>query len=311
MKKLILSLTVSYHIIKMKKEVSIKDDTVKPAAEGASASSKDTPKVKLPSKEVTKALSGGLGDAIIDIKVSKTEQQEADLSRNGYIQLLQDQHLRSVQQQQQQQKSTFGKKCSIWIWKRNQGTCSGRLKPIIDIQLHKSNTSSDFVISGYLCDPTPIFGQWLWVRRAVNEDEEKYAIIDLDITTGKMKNQSDPIWKSPDVGWIRVDGNFTKHFFYGIDTILWIKPAQARTVESYMASPTSHAVALSDEVRQAKLLSACRQALRHYVAVLHVKRLANLVMENMGSTAAGGANQSMIRGERMMDYTVLFHQASM
>jgi hypothetical protein len=31
----------------------------------------------------------------------------------------------------------------------------------------------------------------------------------------------------------------------------------------------------------------------------------------MGSTAAGGANQSMIRGERMMDYTVLFHQVSM
>lgn len=27
---------------------------------------------------------------------------------------------------------------SIWIWKRKQGVCSGRLKPVIDIQVSKS-----------------------------------------------------------------------------------------------------------------------------------------------------------------------------
>lgn len=268
---------------------------------------KNIPGVKVPTKEAKKALSGGSGDAIIDIRVSKTEQQEAELSRNGYVQLLHEQ-LGRIARTSKADASTFGRNSSIWIFKRNQGTCSGRLKPVIDVQLFKANKSSDFVVSGYLCDPTAIFGQYLWIRRATNDEEEKFAIIDLEITTGKMKNQSDPIWKSPDIGWVRVDGNFTKSWFYGIDTILWIRPAQTRTIDSYMASPTRGALAISDEVRLAKLLSACRLAIRHFISITNVKRLANIIMESVStSTSVALGQKELVRSERMMDYTTLYH----
>ena len=60
----------------------------------------------------------------------------------------------------------------------------------------------------------------LWVKRAVTADEEKFAIVELDVTVGNMKKATDEIWNSPGVGWIRVDGNFTKSFFGSIDAFL-------------------------------------------------------------------------------------------
>eukprot|EP01031_Cornospumella_fuschlensis_P051500 gene51500-62981_t len=103
-----------------------------------SGESKDTAKPAAPQspaiKEALRALNGGLTDAIVDIHVSVTEQQEADISRNGYVQLLQDTP-GNMRRSSQGPTSTFGNKASLWIWRRSQGTCSGRFKPIVDIIL--------------------------------------------------------------------------------------------------------------------------------------------------------------------------------
>eukprot|EP01032_Pedospumella_encystans_P016863 gene16863-19219_t len=263
------------------------------------------------SREALKALTGGIGDAIVDIRLSSSEQQEADLSRNGYVQLLQEKSVIATTRRSSTPvaASTFGNHSSLWTWSRSQGTCSGRLKPIIDVQLHNSSTSSDFVLAGYTCDTVQVSGQWLWIKRATTDDEEKDAIVDLYISTGKMKDSSDPIWTSPGVGWVRVDGNFTKSFFGGTDTILWLRPARTRSVDSIMASPIRGSVALTEEVRYAKLMSACRLTLRHYVSVENVKRLATLVMETAAVSISAGINSNVIRSERMVDYTALYHQA--
>lgn len=65
---------------------------------------------------------------------------------------------------------------------------------------------------------------------------------------------------------------------------------------------------MTEEVRYAKLLSACRLALRNYVSVDNVKRLATLVMETAAVSISAGINSNVIRSERMVDYTALFHQ---
>lgn len=164
------------------------------------------------------------------------------------------------------------------------------------------------MLAGYTCDTVPVSGQYLWIKRATTDEEEKDAIVDLYISTGKMKDSSDPIWTSPGVGWVRVDGNFTKSFFGGSDTILWLRPARTRSIDAHLASPIRGSVAMTEEVRYAKLLSACRLALRNYVSVENVKRLATLVMETAAVSISAGINSNVIRSERMVDYTALYHQ---
>ena len=260
-------------------------------------------------KEAYKALGGGIADAIVDLKVSSTEQQEVALSRNGYVQLLQEQVILPGQKNNPNiSSSTFGNKISIWIWRRSFGTCSGRLKPIIDMILYPTMISTDLVLAGYTCDPVPIAGQYLWCKRAQSEEEEKDAVIDLYVTTGKKKDAADPIWQPPDItGWYRVEGNFTKSFFGGIDSFVWYRPARSRSMDVQMTNPIKGAVALTEEVRQTKIIAAVRLALRHYVPVNDVKRLANLVMEN-NEILANAPNSTMIRSERMMDFATVYHQ---
>lgn len=183
----------------------------------------------------------------MDLRVSLAGQQlETDLKGNGYVQLLMENSDVSTKKvggkpAQPIVESTFTNKHSIWIWRRSQGTCSGRLKPIVDIHLESVDVSTEMVLSGYTCDPLSINGQWyeilqsthapfqiqstvhhlrLWIKRAATAEEEKDAIVELDVTVGKIKNPVDEIWNSPGVGWIRVDGNFTKSMFGGVDTFL-------------------------------------------------------------------------------------------
>jgi hypothetical protein len=77
-----------------------------------------------------------------------------------------------------------------------------------------------------------------------------------------------------------------------------------------MLSPIRSSVALTDEVRQTKLLAATRLALRHYVPLQDMKRLANLVMETSGSGGASSINTNIIRSERMLDFSNLYHDVS-
>lgn len=256
-------------------------------------------------KEALKALHSGVQDAIVDIRVSTTETQEAALSRQGYTQLLQDGISGVKVRKGGGLSTTFGNKTSLWIWRRSNGTCSGRLKPIIDILLDSSSTSSDLVLSGYLCDPIPLpSGHFVWTKRASNEEEEKDAIIDLYVTTGKAKDTSDNIWVTPGVGWIRVDGNFTKSFvFQKIDSFLWYRPARTRSFESQMSNPIKGAIALSDEIRQVKLIGIIRQTFRHYIPVNDIKKLSKIVLDDTKSSGA-----TLTNPKRVMNFTSLFHQ---
>jgi hypothetical protein len=239
-------------------------------------------------KEVVKALNAGISGAIVDIKASLDGPLEGELSRNGYTRLL-DSGGPKTRSSRRNMSDTLENKVSLWTWNRSQGTCSGRLKPIIDMQLSSEGMSTDFVISGYTCDPVSISGQWLWTKRATTEEEEQDAIIDLRVTTGRMKDQSDAIWNSPGPDWVRIDGNFTKTMFGSTDSFVWFKTHRRRSPDSHFASPIRYAVSLPEEVREMKIVSAIRLALRHHVPVADMKRLASLVHDGHTHPHGDGA----------------------
>jgi Ca2+-binding EF-hand superfamily protein len=128
-------------------------------------------------------------ECILDIKVSLNKAHDADLVRQGYIQIT------PVSRQKVNESNgnanemivtqgTFGKGQSLWVWKAKQGTCSGKLKPIVDIQLEASSVSTALVISGYTCLPVPISNQWVWVKRATTVQEELDSIVDFQVSLG-------------------------------------------------------------------------------------------------------------------------------
>lgn len=303
---------------KMSSKAPDKKDGAAPKAAAAPAEAKDAkgtiaapaPVERAYSREASKALSGGNDDAIVDIRVSINEQQEFELSTAGYVQIQQEPlsvggARRPVAPQGT---STFGNKSSLWIWRRSQGICSGRLKPIIDIILDATGASSELVISGYSANPNLIAAQTVWIKRAATEDDEKDAIIDLFVTTGRSKDTSDPIWTSPGVGWIRVDGNFTKSMFGSLDSFLWYRPNRNRPPNMQLSNPLRGTVALTDEVRLTRLIAASRITLRHYIPISDMKRLASLKLQEGDTGAVSTAVANSVRSERIVDFSALFHR---
>jgi len=132
-----------------------------------------------------------------------------------------------------------------------------------------------------------IAGQYLWIKRAANEEEEKDAIVDLHVTLGKSKNSNDKIWTKPGVGWLQVPGNFNKGMFVFTDAFLWFRPL--RTPMAQAGGPTIIGRGLggsivSEETRHAKILSIVRTSIRHHVPVTEMARVANVI----GIVAGGG-----------------------
>jgi Ca2+-binding EF-hand superfamily protein len=131
--------------------------------------------------DAARAVDVGDPEVILDVKVSSSRAQEDDLARQGYVQILPD--FKKVALTHQRVDGSFGKGNSVWIWKRKQGSCAGKLKPIIDIQLQESQPSSTMVISGYTCLSVPISGQWVWIKRASTLAEEDGCIVDMQVRT--------------------------------------------------------------------------------------------------------------------------------
>lgn len=129
--------------------------------------------------DAARAVDVGDPEVILDVKVSSSRAQEDDLLRQGYLQILPD--FKRVAQAHQRVEGSFGKGNSVWIWRRKQGSCAGKLKPIIDIQLQEAQPSSTMVISGYTCLSVPISGQWVWVKRATTLAEEDSCIVDVQV----------------------------------------------------------------------------------------------------------------------------------
>jgi Ca2+-binding EF-hand superfamily protein len=133
------------------------------------------------STDAYRALEIGNPDVIVDVKVSTNSAQDAELTRAGYTQL----QAFGAHLDVGSQGGTFGRGESLWAWKRKQGTCSGRLKPVVDIQLTHQAMSSAMVLSGYTRITESVGGQWAWIKRATTMEEEKDALLDLHVTLGK------------------------------------------------------------------------------------------------------------------------------
>jgi len=254
------------------------------------------------------------GEVIVDIKLSSSGVQDAELLRYGYVQIIPDFGLPNQGRPPDFASiGTFGRGQSMWVWRRKQGTCSGRFRPVIDIQLDAGATSSAMVLSGYVCVPVPVSGQWLWVKRASTDEEEKDAIVDIHVTLGKSKNPSDRIWQGPGVGWLRVEGNFSKGFFSSQDSFVWFRPSRTRSNDTHLSALIRSSLGLSLDVRQGKILSAVRSAIRHHVPLNEVKRLANLKLEDSSagsedpSSPSIDASRQRLRSDRMFDFSALFH----
>jgi len=257
--------------------------------------------------DAASALQTGDPNVIVDLKISVNRAAEADLQQQGYTCLL-PQFASTIGALDRAAFGSFGRGQSIWVWKRGQGTCGGRLKPIIDIQLDTHSTSSSLVLGGYICLGTAVGGQHVWIKRAQTvEEEENEAITALYITTGKMRDLTDPIWQGPGGGgssnaavgrdgWIRIDGNFGKGMMSSSDAFMWFQPIRPKSLDAYMASPIRKAVTLSDEMRYNMLLALTQTAIRHYIPLSEMKKLAS-VKTNIAIKAAKGANpQHVIAG---------------
>lgn len=253
----------------------------------------------------SKALKQGSGDAIVDIKVSTTKAMDVQLQQQGYVMIGPsingDNHpLRSASTLDIASFGSFGRGQSIWVWRRSQGTCHGRLKPIVDIQLDSAAMSSPLVLSGYTCLPIAINRQYVWIRRATSMDEESDTVVDICVTVGKMKHASDAIWTSPGVGWVRVDGNFGKGMMSQFDAFVWFRPLRARSLEAHMVSPIRTAVSLSEDSKLDKLFISVQTALRNYIPLSETKRLATLQHTEDASGPASAVSP--------MDFTTIFHK---
>jgi Ca2+-binding EF-hand superfamily protein len=128
-------------------------------------------------------------ECIIDVKISQNATHNAELVRQGYLQITpgvfrgKDTGPNNRVDDAIIAQGTFGKGQSLWIWKAKQGTCGGKLKPIVDVQLETSSSSTALIISGYICLPTPISGQWVWLKRATTIQEELDSIVDFQVRT--------------------------------------------------------------------------------------------------------------------------------
>jgi Ca2+-binding EF-hand superfamily protein len=139
--------------------------------------------------DAAKALDSINPENIVDIKVSTSRAQEADLVRQGYIQVAPDMSYMGGTINGRAQASsdliaaqgTFGKGHSLWIWRAKQGTCCGKLRPIVDVQLETTALSTAMVVSGYTCLSIPIGGKWIWIKRAVTVAEELDSIVDIQV----------------------------------------------------------------------------------------------------------------------------------
>ena len=160
-----------------------------------------------------------------------TSIYSAELLKQGYIHIAVDSDSSKGPSVDALAFGSFGRGQSIWIWRRKQGTCSGRLKPIVAIQLDQTSVSTALVLGGFMCLNVPISGQYVWIRRAESIEDEKDAIIDIRTTVGKAKVATDKIYHQPAPGYSKIDGaNFGKGVFSSNDAFLWFLPARARNV---------------------------------------------------------------------------------
>ena len=248
-------------------------------------------------------------EALVDLRLSNSRAVDEELLRRGYAQLLPD--VKTAGYSVAADSGTFGRGQNLWIWRKRQGTMDGRLRPVVDLQLNALSPSSAMVLAGYTCLSVQVGGQWLWIRRAQNEEEEADAIVDLVVTIGHQRNPSDKIWTSPGVGWIRVDGNFGKGMLSSYDAFLWFRPHRARTGEASNVSPVRSIVGLKEEMRLSVLLDRVKLCLRHAVPLDRMVASTNEDSGNLRQSGAQPTRQEEKSGEpaaSTFDFSYYYHK---
>ena len=265
-------------------------------------------------KDAVRALDAGDGEVIVDIKVSSNAREDSELLRNGYLQVVPDAASLQAQSAVLISHGTFGKGQSMWIWRRKQGTCSGRLRPVVDVQINNKSYCSALVLAGYSCQPVRVSGQYVWIKRSSSEEEDLDGIVDLSVTLGKTKSKTAEFFVSPGTGWVRVDGNFAKSMLSSNEASLWMLPLRTRTLDSQLYG-SQGGVAMSEEKRLSELLGICRRAIRHHVPLSEMKRVSKIHFEHENNPTgaaylAGGKdimNRAHLRSDRMFDFSCIYH----
>eukprot|EP00904_Undaria_pinnatifida_P002651 jgi/Undpi1/12387/HiC_scaffold_5.g02059.m1 len=86
------------------------------------------------------SLAARLGSAIIDIEVSTSKEQEAELESNGYKVV--DANVNA---------GTMGPPIHVWYRRLKHGGAGVRLKPLVDVVVDHKNVNSALVVDGYQC----------------------------------------------------------------------------------------------------------------------------------------------------------------
>jgi Ca2+-binding EF-hand superfamily protein len=222
------------------------------------------------STEALNILATGDPEDIVDLRISADAQTDSEYLRLGYTQIIP--RLQNGMKYDVGTQGSFGKGESIWVWRRKQGTCSGRLRPIVDVQLTSKDPSSAMVVNGYSNLRGSINGKRCWIRRAKSSVEYDEALVDLTVTIGKPSNAADQIWVAPGPGWVRVDSNFAASVFSYTDAFLWMLPIRTRTTElGDINAMTRAAVAMSDAKRKEAILTQCRLGIRNLIPYREIK----------------------------------------
>jgi Ca2+-binding EF-hand superfamily protein len=255
------------------------------------------------SSMAARALTNGNSDVIVDMRVSSTREEDGELLKQGYTPV--QQH--NATTKQDLSVGTFGGGQSLWLWWRRQGTAMGRLQAIIDIQLEPSNVCTNLVINGYTCLQKPANGKYIWIRRARNLDEERDALLDVEVTVGRIKNAgTDLIYKSPGVGWSRGDKHLSSGLISVTDYLIWTLPCRPRTLDSYLSRPK--AVALSTEGCYDAMTKAIRLGFRHYVPVSEMAPLCESTVDVQAAPDGAPPEYQAHLAPSSFDFTSLFHR---
>eukprot|EP00903_Cladosiphon_okamuranus_P013950 g12974.t1 len=209
------------------------------------------------------SLAARLGSAIVDIEVSTSKEQERELETNGYKVV--DANVNA---------GTMGPPIHVWYRRLKHGGAGMRLKPLVDVVVDHRNVNSALVVDGYQCidrslsKGTPLgASNYLWVRRAMNEEEEaRDAIVDLAVTTGKAKDRTSDIHTPPARGFVNVQGNLNKRTF-GKDIFLWYRPIKSRQPNAFTGTQAFRvASTLTEEKRKIEMRKNVRRQIRQYVS---------------------------------------------
>ena len=152
----------------------------------------------------SKALRKSNMDAIVDLKISTSREQDLLYQSQGYQHIPQNPSILTMENrgagvvQDSINSGTLGRGINFWIWRKKFGTCDGRLKTIVDIQLEAVGSSSAMVLSGYTCQRgVTLSGQYLWVKYATSPEHEDDAITDIRVTVGKNKSENESSLHQP------------------------------------------------------------------------------------------------------------------